>query len=128
MGLAEWQAESERGAVVRAIYGYRMIFSLKRLVPIKFWRNSVERQNEKTRLKAGFSGASKTVEAVSEALYGAGTRRTVCFGETRFFGRLELPGKFGVPQLVTINKSASYGVRWNRTRGFLDVSTLSVCK
>ena len=60
--------------MVRAIYGYRMIFSLKRLVPIKFWRNSVERQNEKTRLKAGFSGASKTVEAVSEALYGAGTK------------------------------------------------------
>ena len=42
-------------------------------------------------------------------LYGAGTRRTVCFGETRFFGRLEFAGKFGVPQLVTINKSASYG-------------------
>ncbi|WP_449438128.1 MULTISPECIES: type II toxin-antitoxin system RelE/ParE family toxin [Pseudomonas] len=50
-------------------------------------------------------------------LYG-GTRRTVCFGETRFFGRLEFAGKFGVPQLVTINKSASYGVRWNRTRDF----------
>lgn len=30
MGLAEWQAESEeKGAVVRAIYGDRMIFSLK---------------------------------------------------------------------------------------------------
>jgi len=27
----------------------------------------------------------------------------------RFFGRLEFAGKFGVPQLVTINKSASYG-------------------
>lgn len=52
-------------------------------------------------------------------LYGAGTRRTVCFGETRFSGRLEFAGKFGVPQLVTINKSASYGFQWNRTRDFL---------
>ena len=57
-----------------------------------------------------------------------GTRRTVCFGETRFFGRLEFAGKIGVPQLVTINKSASYGIRWNRTRDFLEISTLSVCK
>lgn len=49
-------------------------------------------------------------------LFWCGTRRTVCFGETRFSGRLEFVGKFGVPQLVTINKSASYGVQWNRTR------------
>jgi len=48
-------------------------------------------------------------------LYG-GTRRTVHFGEARFSGCLDYGGKFGVPQLVTINKSASYGVRWNRTR------------
>jgi len=48
-----------------------------------------------------------------------GTRRTVCFCGARFFGRLEFAGKFGVPQLVTINKSASYGVQWNRTRLFL---------
>ena len=46
-----------------------------------------------------------------------GTRRTVCFCGARFFGRLEFTGKFGVPQLVTINKkSASYGVQWNRIR------------
>jgi hypothetical protein len=57
-----------------------------------------------------------------------GTRRTVRFGEARFSGRLDCGGKFDVPQLVTINKSASYGVRWNRIRDFLDVSTLSVGK
>lgn len=50
-----------------------------------------------------------------------GTRRTVCFSETRLFGRLEFAGKFGVPQLVTINRLASYGVRWNRTRAFVPV-------
>ena len=88
----------------------------------------MERQNEKTRQKAGFSGVSEILKAFSETLCGAGTRRTVCFGETRFFGRLEFAGKFGVPQLVTINKSASYGARWNRIRDFLDVSTLSVCR
>ena len=66
--------------------------------------------------------------AASPCFAWCGTRRTVCFGESRFFGHLEFAGKFGVPQLVTINKSASYGVRWNRTRDFLDVSTLSVCK
>ena len=47
-------------------------------------------------------------------LYGAGTRRTVAFGEARFSAGLEVGGKFGVPQLVTINKSASYGFQWNR--------------
>lgn len=59
---------------------------------------------------------------------GAGTRRTVCFGKARFFEHLEFAGKFGVPQQVTINKSAIYGARWNRIRDFLDVSPLSVCK
>jgi hypothetical protein len=54
--------------------------------------------------------------------------RNPFFGGARFFGCLEFVGKFGVPPLVTINKSASYGARWNRTRDFLDVSTLSVCK
>ena len=34
----------------------------------------MERQNEKTRQKAGFSEASKTVKTVCEALYGAGTK------------------------------------------------------
>ena len=43
-------------------------------------------------------------------LYGAGIRRTVYFGEARFFGRLEFGEKIGVPQLVTINKLAGYGV------------------
>jgi hypothetical protein len=57
-------------------------------------------------------------------LYGAGTRRTVCFAETRFSGRLEFAGKFGVPQLVTINKSASYGSKWNRIRNSYRISTL----
>ena len=61
-------------------------------------------------------------------LYGAGTRRTVCFGEARFFGCLEFVGKFGVPQLVTINKSASYGVQWNRTRLFLKCRMLLAYK
>ena len=38
-----------------------------------------------------------------------GTRRTVALGEARFSAGLEFGGKFGIPQLVTINKSASYG-------------------
>ena len=87
----------------------------------------MEPKNEKTRQKAGFSGVPEILKAFFGTLYGAGTRRTVCFGGARFFGRLEFVGKFGVPQLVTINKSASYGVRWNRTRDFFDVSTLSAC-
>ena len=57
-----------------------------------------------------------------------GTRRTVCFCGARFFGRLEFAGKFGVPQLVTINKSASYGVQWNRTRLFLTCRMLLAYK
>lgn len=60
--------------------------------------------------KAPHCGASR---------YGAGTRRTVCFDGARFFGRLEFGGKFGVPQLVTINKSASYSFLWNRTGALL---------
>ena len=52
-------------------------------------------------------------------LYGAGTRRTVAVSGARFSAGLEFGGKFGVPQLVTINKSASYGFRWSRTRDFL---------
>jgi hypothetical protein len=62
--------------------------------------------------------------AASLCFVWCGTRRTVCFGGARFFGRLEFGGKLGVPQLVTINKSASYGVRWNRIRDFLDVSDI----
>ena len=87
----------------------------------------MERQNEKTRQKAGFSGVSETLLAVCGTLSGAGTRRTVAVSGARFSAGLEFGGKFGVPQLVTINKSASYGVRWNRTRDFFDVSTLSAC-
>lgn len=59
---------------------------------------------------------SEMLKAFSETLYGAGTRRTVCFGEARFSAGLGVGGKLGVPQLVTINKSASYGFRWNRIR------------
>ena len=51
-------------------------------------------------------------------LNGAGTRQTVAVSGARFSAGLEFGGKFGVPQLVTINKSASYGFRWNRTRDF----------
>jgi hypothetical protein len=54
-------------------------------------------------------------------LYG-GTRRTVAVSGARFSAGLEFGGKFGVPQLVTINKSASYGFRWSRTRDFFKVS------
>ena len=43
-----------------------------------------------------------------------GTRRTVAFGEARFPAGLDVGGKFGVPRPVTINKSASYGLQWNR--------------
>lgn len=52
-------------------------------------------------------------------LYGAGTRRTVAVSGARFSAGLEFGGKFGVPQLVTINKSAGYGFWWNRIRIFL---------
>lgn len=45
-----------------------------------------------------------------------GTRRTVSFGRARFPVGLEVGGKFGVPQTVTINKSAGYGLQWNRIR------------
>ena len=45
-----------------------------------------------------------------------GTRRTVAFGRARFPVGLEVGGKFGVPQTVTINKSAGYGLQWNRIR------------
>ena len=34
----------------------------------------MERQNEKTRQKAGFSGVSEILKAFSGTLYGAGTR------------------------------------------------------
>ena len=48
--------------------------SLKRLVSIRFWRNPTERQNEKTRQKAGFSGVPEILKAFYGTLYGAGTR------------------------------------------------------
>ena len=48
--------------------------SLKRLVSIRLWRNPTERQNEKTRQKAGFSGVPEILKAFSGTLYGAGTR------------------------------------------------------
>ena len=53
-------------------------------------------------------------------MYGAGTRRTVDCSEAMFSADLEFGGKFGVPQLVTINKSASYGLQWNRIRDLLE--------
>eukprot|EP01132_Coremiostelium_polycephalum_P013468 gene13468-16407_t len=42
--------------------------SLKRLVSIRFWRNPTERQNEKTRQKAGFSGVPEILKAFSGTL------------------------------------------------------------
>lgn len=57
-------------------------------------------------------------------LYGAGTRRTVAFGEARFPAGLDVGGKFGVPRPVTINKSASYGSCWSRSRYVIHVSSL----
>lgn len=48
-----------------------------------------------------------------------GTRRTVARGRARFSAGLEFDGKFGIPQSVTINESASYGLKGNRTREFL---------
>lgn len=44
----------------------------------------------------------------------SGTRRTVCCCEGRGFAGLEFGGFCGVPLRVAINKSASYGVWWNR--------------
>jgi hypothetical protein len=51
-----------------------------------------------------------------------GTRRTVAVGGARFSASLERVGKFGVPQLVTIYKSASYGFQWNRTGIFWEAA------
>jgi hypothetical protein len=53
-----------------------------------------------------------------------GTRRTVVVGGARFSAGLEFGRKFGVPLLVTINKSASYGTQWNRTGASLTSSNL----
>ena len=38
-----------------------------------------------------------------DTAYGAGTRRTVVGSEGTVFAGLDFDGKFGVPQLVTIN-------------------------
>ena len=46
-----------------------------------------------------------------DTAYGAGTRRTVAWGEARFSAGLELRGRFGVLLLITINRSASYGIQ-----------------
>ena len=43
-------------------------------------------------------------------LYGAGTRRTFSCCKGREFAGLEFSGFWGVPQRVTVNKSASYSV------------------
>jgi hypothetical protein len=43
-----------------------------------------------------------------------GTRRMVVVDGARFSAGLEFGGKFGVPQPITINKSAGYGFQWNR--------------
>lgn len=56
-------------------------------------------------------------------LYG-GTRRTVVVGGARFSAGLEFGRKFGVPLLVTINKSVSYGTQWSRTGASLTGSNL----
>ena len=59
------------------------------------------------------------MKAFSGTLYGAGTRRTVARGGARFSAGLEFDGKIGIPQSVTINESASYGLKRNRTREIL---------
>ena len=41
---------------------------------MRFWRNPTERQNEKTRQKAGFLVVSETLLAVCGTLSGAGTK------------------------------------------------------
>lgn len=43
-----------------------------------------------------------------------GTRRAVACRKGREFAGLEFDGFLGVPQRVAINKSAGYGVWWNR--------------
>jgi hypothetical protein len=64
--------------------------------------------------EGGFFGGSRDFESLLWNLVWCGTRRTVAWREARFSAGLEFAGKYGVPKLVTINKSASYGVRWNR--------------
>ena len=48
-----------------------LIFTLKN---VGCHRNPTERQNEKTRQKAGFSRVSEILKTFSGTLYGAGTR------------------------------------------------------
>lgn len=55
---------------------------------------------------------------------GCGTRRTVAFGEARFTAGLDVGRKFGVPRPVNIDKSASYGSGWIRSRYVIHVSSL----
>lgn len=55
-----------------------------------------------------------------------GTRRTVYCCEGRGFAGLEFDGFCGVPQRVAINKSAVYGVLWNRIRDLKGVTDFSI--
>ena len=56
-----------------------------------------------------------------------GTRRTVVVGGARFSAGLEFGRKFGVPLLVTINKSASYGAQWNRIGDVCGIHNAIAC-
>lgn len=49
-------------------------------------------------------------------------------GGARFSAGLEFGGKFGVPLIVTINKSARHGVQWNRNRHLKSVLALPTYK
>ena len=77
MGLAERQAESESGAVVRDIRVLPFIELIfipnSTLKMAGTYRNPTERQNEKTRQKAGFSGVSEILKAFSGTLSGSTT-------------------------------------------------------
>ena len=78
-----------------------------------------DRPKRKKPPEGGFFGGTRDFESLLSNLVWRGTRRTVACCEARFSADMEFAGKFGVPQLVTINKSASYGFQWNRTRDFL---------
>ncbi len=77
MGLAERQAASESGAVVRDIR--ELPFIELTFIPNSTFkmagtlRSPTERQNEKTRHKAGFSGGAEILKAFSGTLSGSTT-------------------------------------------------------
>jgi len=71
-------------------------------------------REQKSPHKAGFYWCQVARNRHRPTDSGAGDRRTVVGREGAVFAGLEFGGFFGVPQRVSIKKSASYGFQWNR--------------